>query len=215
MIKKLMKAWNQAIPRAWGSPRASAALAGERQDHTCRDVLREYAAAGCFVRKGHEETPGKSGPSLAFSHEKGAVENGTGLLCPGRSVRLHRSRGRRVRRTRPEESIERRDVVGLRGGSALPDVSCLRANRRSLGAVEMALPARHDRWVALCRWHDPVFRKSLPSECEWGEVVGCDHATGWVSVIRGVGLHSVGCVESVSVLGHLMKEIQGRTNLFV
>ena len=83
---------------------------------------------------------------------------------------------------------------------AVPNVSRLCANRRSLDAIEVAFLACHNRRVALRHWDGPFFRQSIPFECERNEVGGCNHATGRVVFFGGMGLFSVGCVESLIVI---------------
>lgn len=55
---------------------------------------------------------------------------------------------------------------------------------------------RYSRRVVLCQWHDSLFRRPLPSEPEWGEVDRCGHATGRFGFLGGMGLHSMGRVDS-------------------
>ena len=52
--------------------------------------------------------------------------------------------------------------------------------------------------MVLRHWDSPFFRQSLPFECEWDEVAGYCHATGRIIVFGGMGLFSVGCMESLS-----------------
>jgi len=68
-----------------------------------------------------------------------------------------------------------------------------------LDAIEVAFLACHNRRVALRHWNGSFFRQSIPFERERYEMAGCNHATGRIILFGGLGLFSVGSVESLTV----------------
>ena len=133
-------------------------------------------------------------------HQQGGIVNGSDFCYLRCSVRLHRRNRRRLRRSRLEESTECRDALSLCGWGPIPNVTRLCANRRCLDAIEVAFLACHNRRVALRHWDGPFFWQSIPYEREWNEVVGYNHATGRIILFGGLGLFSVGCVESLTII---------------
>ena len=131
--------------------------------------------------------------------DEGSVVNGANLLYHRRYLRFIGRRGRLPGRTWAKESPQHRNVFSFRGGGTLSDVSCLRADRDSLGAGQMAICARYRQWVVFCCRHDPFFGQSLPVERNRREMVGGDYTTRRGGISGRLGMPGVWRVAGVSV----------------